>query len=163
MTRAEFWALIAAGAEAAGDAERKVEIIEEVLAKLRVKEIVDFDRILRELMAESYRGDLWGAAYVINGGCSDDGFDYFRGWLILQGERVFSDALRDPDSLAAVPMSENYDVECEAILYAAANAHEARVDRELPDVKVDMPAITLDWTEEDLPTRFPALSARFDS
>ena len=22
--------------------------------------------------------ELWGAAYLINGGCSDDGFEYFR-------------------------------------------------------------------------------------
>src|SRR5436190_9856993 len=125
MTRAEFWALIAAArSDAEGDADRQAEIVEEMLAKRRVKEIVDFDCIFRELMAESYRADLWGAAYIINGGCSDDGFDYFRGWLILQGEPVFSEALRDPDSLAAVPMSENFDVECEAILYAAGNAYE---------------------------------------
>ena len=26
---------------------------------------------------------------VANGGCSDDGFDYFRGWLIAQGREVF--------------------------------------------------------------------------
>jgi hypothetical protein len=28
---------------------------------------------------------MWVAAYLMNGGCSDDGFDYFRGWLIAQG------------------------------------------------------------------------------
>jgi hypothetical protein len=31
--------------------------------------------------------DQWGAAYLANGGCSDDGFDYFRGWLIGQGRK----------------------------------------------------------------------------
>ncbi|MFL6076856.1 MAG: DUF4240 domain-containing protein [Mycobacteriales bacterium] len=39
-------------------------------------------------MAESYQGDLWGAAYLINGGASDDGFDYFRGWLIARTRGV---------------------------------------------------------------------------
>ena len=39
-------------------------------------------------MDDSYRWDLWGAAYLANGGCSDDGFDYFRGWLIGQGRKV---------------------------------------------------------------------------
>ena len=28
-------------------------------------------------MADSYRSSLWAAAYVINAGCSDDGFGYF--------------------------------------------------------------------------------------
>ena len=41
------------------------------------EEIVAFQRVLDELMDESYRADLWGAAYVINGGCSDDGFEDF--------------------------------------------------------------------------------------
>jgi hypothetical protein len=38
----------------------------------------------------------------MNGGCSDDGFDYFRGWLISQGRTVFEAALENPDSLADV-------------------------------------------------------------
>jgi hypothetical protein len=45
--------------------------------------------------------DQWGAAYLANGGCSDDGFDYFRGWLIGQGRKVYETVLADPDSLAA--------------------------------------------------------------
>jgi hypothetical protein len=56
-------------------------------------------------MAESYRWDLWGAAYLINGGCSDDGFDYFRGWLLSQGRAIWQATLADPDSLADHPRS----------------------------------------------------------
>ncbi len=33
-------------------------------------------------------GDLWGAAWVLLGGASDDAFDYFRCWLIGQGREV---------------------------------------------------------------------------
>ncbi|MFE5591185.1 DUF4240 domain-containing protein [Streptomyces sp. NPDC056549] len=33
------------------------------------------------------------AAYMVNGGCCDDGFDYFRGWLIAQGRNVFERAV----------------------------------------------------------------------
>lgn len=52
-------------------------------------EIVASHQVLLGLMADSYRNPLWAAAYVINGGCSDDGFDYFRGWLIVQGHEVY--------------------------------------------------------------------------
>lgn len=30
-------------------------------------------------------------------GCSDDSFDYFRGWFIAQGKDVYMDALAEPD------------------------------------------------------------------
>ena len=51
-------------------------------------------------MNESYRWDLWSAAYLANGGCSGDGFDYFRGWLIGQGRTAYETVLADPDALA---------------------------------------------------------------
>jgi hypothetical protein len=37
---------------------------------------------------------------VINRRCSDDGFDYFRSWLMLQGRETFGRAVAAPDSLA---------------------------------------------------------------
>jgi hypothetical protein len=72
-------------------------------------------------MARSYVAQLWAAAFVINGGCSDDGFEYFRGWLITRGREVFERALADPDSLAdllavqAAAATWN-DLECEFAL-----------------------------------------------
>ena len=52
------------------------------LSRLEVDEIVAFDRFFLERVNEAYRTDLWEVAYLMNDGCSDDGFDYFRGWLI---------------------------------------------------------------------------------
>src|SRR5207249_5020548 len=40
--------------------------------------------------------------YLINGGCSDDGFEYFRGWVILRGRKAYEAAMKNPDSLAGV-------------------------------------------------------------
>jgi hypothetical protein len=37
---------------------------------------------------------------VLNGGASDDGFEYFQRWLISKGREVFEAAVADPDSLA---------------------------------------------------------------
>ncbi|WP_257233953.1 DUF4240 domain-containing protein [Streptomyces sp. JV178] len=61
-------------------------------------------QILWDLLGTSYRAPLWAAAFTINGGCSDDGFDYVRGWLVLQGHEVFERAVADPDSLARSPV-----------------------------------------------------------
>ena len=70
-----------------------------LLAGLPRQEIVDAQSVLSALMADSYRSSLWAAAYVINGGCSDVGFDYFRGWLMLQGRETFGQAVADPTRL----------------------------------------------------------------
>ncbi len=34
-----------------------------------------------------------------DGGCFDDGFEYFRNWLISRGRRVFYAAKDNPDTL----------------------------------------------------------------
>ncbi len=108
-----------------------------LLAALPRQEIVDAQRVLSALMADSYRNSLWAAAYVINGGCSDDGFDYFRGWLMLQGREAFGQAVADPDSLsdlAAVRLAvaNQAIVACESALYIPAEAHRAATGDELP-------------------------------
>jgi len=50
-----------------------------------------------------YRYDLWAAAYLIGGGCSDDGFIDFRAGLIAQGRDWYQKAAASPDSLAGHP------------------------------------------------------------
>lgn len=47
---------------------------------------------------KTYDWDLWGAAYLINGGASDDGFDYFRGWLLSQGSERWAKVTLDLES-----------------------------------------------------------------
>ncbi len=112
-------------------------------------------------MRTSYRWDLWGAAFVINGGCSDDGFDYFRGWLMLQGRDVWEAALRDPESLADV--SFDGDAGCEDVLYAAGKAYEQVARGSLPPSRDDHPKQPLGtaWQETDLEALHPKLWRRF--
>jgi Protein of unknown function (DUF4240) len=80
MDREQFWALIqAARAATGGDCRAQAAHLVAALGQRPVGEVLDYDRIEGQLMAESYRWDLWGAAYLIGGGgCSDDGLDYFR-------------------------------------------------------------------------------------
>ncbi|WP_411152717.1 DUF4240 domain-containing protein [Streptomyces sp. A30] len=56
---------------------------------------------LSRLLADSCQNQLWATPYMINGGCSDDGFDYFRGRLIVQGRDPFEQALANPGALPA--------------------------------------------------------------
>src|SRR4051812_16701293 len=127
MDLSRFWAVIEQSRrDTDGDLDQQLENLDQLLGQLPPAEIVSFGTILDQLLAASYKGDLWGAASLINGGCSDDGFDYFRRWVVAQGRRVYEDALRDPDSLAAVV--EEGDCECEELSYVPIKAYE-RVTR----------------------------------
>ena len=91
------------------------------LVKLPADEILAWDRIFADLTSRAYRNDLWAAAYLINGGASDDGFYYFRCWLIGMGRDVYVNALEDPDSLADV-IHPNWladGIDAEAEIYSA--------------------------------------------
>ena len=129
----KFWRLIRLSrAGSGGDTCSQLDNLRERLVKLPEAELRAFDQVLWGLMDDSYRADLWGAAYIINGGCSDDGFDYFRGWLILQGEKTFMDALKDPDSLATRArrvFDEGGEFECEDALGLAFEIHQAKTGR----------------------------------
>jgi hypothetical protein len=139
MDREQFWALIeAAKAASGGDCKRQAAQLVAALRQRSPDDILAYHRVELELMAESYRWDLWGAAYLINGGCSDDGFDYFRGWLLTQGRATWEAAVADPDSLAAHPQVRARSRQeawagslwCERVLGAAYDAYQAVTGQE---------------------------------
>lgn len=172
MNEKQFWELIdqarkAAAGHSMDAADRQAAALEAALAKLPPKEIVAFQELLDRKMADTYRWDLWGAAYLLNGGCSDDCFDYFRGWLIGRGQKVFDAALKKPDSLAefaANPRNTDTDAgrECESFLYVARGAYKKATGGEMPEVERPMPREPrgTPWTEEDLPRLLPAIAAK---
>ena len=165
MDRVEFWRLVeAAKEESNGDNEEQVEILGSKLEKLPAEEILAFDRIFWELMHESYNNDLWAAAYILNGGCSDDCFDYFRGWLIAQGRSVYEIAMKDPETLAEI--AEFEEVELEDMLGVGRSAYEAVTGHDLPERHIETllnnPALTgEEWDEDSLETKYPKLTAKF--
>ncbi|MCS7481960.1 DUF4240 domain-containing protein [Umezawaea endophytica] len=169
-----FWALIeAARARAAdpSDAEAVAAEASALLATYPPEEIVAAYQVFWEIMAGSYRNPLWAAAYLINGGCSDDGFDYFRGWLVAQGREVHDRVVADPDSLADVPAviaaaGEGDEVEGEDVLGIAWNAHVKATGAELPPDSgtISYPDLDPDWgfdfdDQAEMARRLPRLAA----
>lgn len=118
----KFWELIDTAREESGGWEEMFLPLVERLSGLEVRDIMMWFQIFQEYQQLSYKQKLWAAAYVINGGCSDDGFDYFRGWLTAQGKEVFMAALKDPDSLAEVDSCEE-EVAFEEMLSIGASAY----------------------------------------
>jgi hypothetical protein len=164
MDAATFWQLIEESREnAGGDLDEQAADLTDLLSDLPPDEILAFDRYFRQLLAEAYRWDLWGAAFIIDGGCSDDGFEYFRCWLISQGERVYREALADPESLADRAEADRA-YEAESMLYAAGDAYEVESGRKLTVMSAHPSEPTGEpWKEGDLKAMFPKLWAAFPS
>lgn len=162
MTLDDFWAIIdKARGESGDDDEAFLEKVQARLKKLRPEDIVSFDVHYDALRFRAYRKELWGAAYVMNGGCSDDGFEYFRAWLIARGRKAYDRALADPDSLASVCDPESDCHELEEFLGLAGEAYESVTGEPLPDRRREFPKLTgRDWDEDSLDTLYPRLTAK---
>lgn len=122
MNKETFWSIIDQARSSGKGWTNMYEPLVQALSRLESSEILQWQQIFSLYQQLSYKNKLWAAAYTINGGCSDDGFDYFRGWLTAQGKDVFLNALNHPDSLAEVEACEG-DVSFERILGAACNAY----------------------------------------
>ena len=171
MDDKQFWAIIESAGPAPDEPARQLAAVRAALRKLAPQEVRDFHRIFDERMGDAYTWDLWGAAYVINGGCSDDGFHAFRCWLIGMGREVYEKALANPDSLADVLTGE---WPCEAELDAAPpRAWEEKTGRTDAEFYAELDRLNgarsegdegEDWDfddDEEIRRRFPRLSGLY--
>lgn len=163
MSLDRFWQIMEATSRGdQNDSFRTAAVLQSALGKLRVEEILGFQLRLNERMAESYRWDLWAVAYIVNGGASDDGFEYFRAWLIAQGREYYQAALKDPVR-AADRAGMDQQNESEQLLYAAMEAYQAKTNRSAPQLPfpgTGQPAGRA-WQEEELLKLYPELVKRF--
>ncbi|MBY0227687.1 MAG: DUF4240 domain-containing protein [Gemmataceae bacterium] len=138
MDDATFWAIIESGGKRAlSDPDRQLASVRKRLAKLPPEQIREFHRHVWRKLADAHSWDLWGAAYLINGGCSDDGFLYFCAWLVSRGRAVYEAAVANPDSLAGLTDTDRDDYEFEDLLSVAFDAYEDATSEEM--VKLDLP------------------------
>jgi len=157
-----FWAIVEKSKAAAGvDLNRRPAALELILASLSLDAIQAFQKQYEQQLLKANRWDLWGAAYVMNGGCSDDGFRYFRDWLISEGRQLFESALAAPDSLAAIPRREYFELELfgSAASKAFAKKGGGELDRDFK-AELDQPQ-GKEWKESDLPKLFPKLASKY--
>ena len=124
MDKNEFWELIQTSfREGNWETDKEMEILINKLSEYSQEDIIKFGKIYDIYADESYKEKLWAAAYVMNGGCSDDCFDYFRGWLISQGKEPYFNAMINPDFIIDldIPYDVNY-FENEQMLSVALEA-----------------------------------------
>jgi len=163
-----FWDIIdqSRGIKKKINHERQIKNLTKVLSPLTADEILQFDNRFHLLLKQSYTWDLWGAVFIINGGCSDDTFDYFRSWLIGQGEQAFYNAVANPETLKDI-LDPKDEYEWEGLEYAATEAYEKITGREMKvvdsieELKEETGPVGKKWNENELPNLFPKLWKSF--
>lgn len=142
-----FWGIIAKGQ----DSEDPRVLVAEELAKLPPDEIVSYEEHFIALVDRAYRWPLWGAAYIMQGGCGDDSFTDFRCGVISRGREVYERALADPESLA--DFDEDW-IGNEEFGYLAWEAYQAKTGKEMPWKQIDRPKHPLGdgWDLDDYET-----------
>jgi hypothetical protein len=163
INRDTFWQIIDWARTQTSEHDDLAETVSSFLVKMPPEQIKEFDDQLRERLRESYRHDLWAVAYIINGGCSDEGFEDFRGWLIAQGRDFFEEVLKEPARAAERVPEDEDEAEYEYLLTVAQEAYQQRAGKELPPSAVSFPSQPAGerWEEDDLERLYPDLCKRF--
>ena len=161
-----FWQIVDASSDKDEDAQ--IARFRGTLDKLSDQDLVDFISLYWAVDSELYTMRLWAAAYLINGGASDDGFTDFRAWLIARGRLITERALADPDSLAELGV-ESDSATFEPFGYVIYDAFKARSAGAYPAFRNDAGSRKeeeSDWKfdfddEGQMRRRLPKLSALY--
>ena len=99
MTRNNFWEYVNDARKKYEDNFEAMSYLTDILTDKTNEEIFSFGITVDEIMLESYNEKLWCASYLVNGDTGEDSFDFFRLWLISQGEKTYNDVVKKPDNL----------------------------------------------------------------
>ena len=107
MTIDTFWGIIETARSHSGPELPFDQALTRHLASLRENDNFEFKEVFDQVHSALYRWDVWAAAYLIGGGCSDDSFIDFRAGVIAQGREWYERTQASPDSLADNPAARS--------------------------------------------------------
>lgn len=166
----EFWKIIESTKSGNVSEDAQASELRNQLNKLHTDDLAKFIGVFDRLMYKSYYWDLWGAAYTISGGASDDGFEDFRKWLISRGKDFFDQAVANPDRLAEmIELNYQGDTTFEEFSYIPLEVWLAKTGKQATDLPKAKDTLypsepigePFDEDAEHLAERYPNLWARF--
>lgn len=117
MTKADFWQLIGDD----GNADAVYNKLMHNLVKLPEIDIIRFGQYITHYKQLATTSGVLTLANKINGNCEEHDLPDFIGWLIAQGETVYTTAVKQPTDMVALD-AEYGEAWCEDILHVASNA-----------------------------------------
>lgn len=182
MDTAFFWKIMDYGfAKGQFNNEKKRQALLEQLVKLSPAQIQDFEIIFQQMAQKANTWNNVAAQTIMTGGGGDDGFYYFRCWLIALGKNHFEATLKNPDHLAElnVPINKQYgfaEVEFEDLIplsdeaYGIVTKRDPSSDSTAPRANALRKHLFYDsggdikgheFANEDLPKIAPRLCSKF--
>jgi hypothetical protein len=144
MDEARFWAIVDRTVVHRSDPERQVEALRSELEALSADEVLAFRNAFEAQLARAYTWDLWAVAHVAHGGASDDGFEYFRRWMVSRGRAAFEHLLAHPDDLPDMLAADVAGVlEFEEILYVTDEVWSEKTGQDGGEMPFDPTTLTL--------------------
>ncbi len=149
-----FWNIIDISLKNSKDIDEQEEFLISELEKMSIQEMLSFKLRVEDLANAIHTSEMWCAGYLMNGGCSDDGFDYFKNWVISRGKEVYYKAKENPDNLSDYYTEEDEDgFDFEGLDYVAVNAFENKTEQDLyeymPKGTLDRSEFEFNWEEDD--------------
>jgi len=128
-----FWDIVEQSLKNSDNQEDQEVFLIKEIEKLSPEEIIGFRLMTDKLLNDTYNSDMCCACCLMNGRGSDDGFEYFRNWIISRGKDTYLKAKENPDSLISEYQEYNDLYDFEAFWYVALEAFENKTGEELYD------------------------------
>lgn len=163
MNEDRFWELI----ENSQVSDDPYEHLTESLRAAPADDIVAYQNILREKIAEACTFPILAANFVIQSYVSDDVFEDFRAWLVSKGRERFENAVSNPETIASwLERDEVDDIDGATMLLLAETAFAEYWDEDQFFERIEYPSgpnIEEDWpdTKAEYRERYPALVDKF--
>lgn len=154
----KFWQTVSA---ANGDPDQ----LKDILDAQSTPDVMAFGREFNQALINLNQWKIWGAGFVMTGGMSDDGFHYFRSWIIGRGKEAYETALAWPDDLGQFVDDDEEEFENELLEYVAYELLESRGIEDDPrdslEASSDDEPEGVEWDEETVYDLYPKLAKQF--
>ena len=129
-----YWEIISQSLKNSKDQNEQEKFLIKEISKLTPKQMIGFRLRTDQLLYDTYNSEMWCASYLMNDGSSDDGFEYFRNWVISRGKEVYYQAKENPDTLISQEkFGEDGIYEFEPFWYVANEAFKQKTNKDLYD------------------------------
>jgi hypothetical protein len=162
MNTDQFWKIVGDVNRASnGDMDAKCELLRKALRKLPAEEVMAFAEELASCRAKAYTWELWAAAYIIGGGCSNDSFSDFRSALISMGREMFERVVTDPGNLVDTELNED-NAFYEGYQYVPREVYQEITGGNMPPYSKPHPQEPSgkNWKEETVAEIYPELARK---
>jgi hypothetical protein len=138
----EFWRIVDASVSKDNlNLNQQISEIEFELAKYSIEDIREFNRI-SELLIEKAKdkkffnaiSEAFSNQIEFDGGISRNRYEFFIGWLLMQGSEFFNFGLSEPNSIKDLINNIYYNdlikCSCEEAIFIASSAYEIKTGRD---------------------------------